>query len=56
MYVKKAIVGTLTGITVFSMSWKQNPDQADANPNWDESNAFFGIGSMTSLYISSSSR
>jgi len=46
MYVKKAIVGTLTGITLFSISCKQNPDQADANPNWDESNAFFAESTL----------
>lgn len=41
MYVRKAIVGTLTGITLFSVSCKQKTDQVDVNPDWNENNAFY---------------
>ncbi|MDM1407626.1 M3 family metallopeptidase [Myroides sp. DF42-4-2] len=41
MYVKKAILGTLTGVSLFSVSCKQNPDQMEAATNWDENNSFY---------------
>jgi len=46
MYVKKAIVGTLTGISLFSVSCKQNSEQVNMNQEWNENNAFFAESTL----------